>query len=535
MIDYSTSALSLIPPIVALGMTILTRRVLLSLGLGVIIGSLLLADYSVSATLSYLFDLVAGLFYSVDAQTKEISLNMWNLSVIIFLFQLGILTALLTLSGGTRAFALWAQSRIKSKRGAKLLAVFIGLFIFVDDYFNSLAVGAIARPITDKFEISRAKLAYVLDSTAAPICILMPISSWGAYIITLIGSILAAHGVTEYTQLGAFLEMVPMNFYAVFALLMVLCVAWFQIDIGPMQKHEFAAAHHNDTSSAKESSNNNSDDFDIVESLDGKIVDLMMPILVLIFATMGAMLFTGYQNTTGEISIFALLENTDIGMSLDIGGMLGLIAAIIAPLRQKIAFDRIMHAIVVGFKSMSGAALILLFAWSISTVISDVNTGSFISQQLLHAKFNTDFLPLLLFLTAFVMAFATGTSWGTFGVMLPIAADMAQATDITMMLPTLAAVLAGSVCGDHCSPISDTTILSSTGARCNHIDHVTTQLPYALLVAAISSFGYLIMGLTRSAVFGFVGCTFAFVIVVSIMHYFSQKNNAKMELKLKES
>ncbi len=226
MIDYSHSLTSIIPPLVALGLAILTRRVLLSLGTGVVLGALFLNDFSFANTGSYLATSIKGLFIS------DGGINTWNMSIVLFLILLGMTTALLTLSGGTRAFAEWAQTKIKTKRGAKLLAAFLGVFIFVDDYFNSLAVGSIARPVTDRFQVSRSKLAYILDSTAAPMCVLMPASSWGAYIITLIGGILVTHGVTEYTPLSAFMTLAPMNFYAIFALAMVFVVSWFQWDIG---------------------------------------------------------------------------------------------------------------------------------------------------------------------------------------------------------------------------------------------------------------------------------------------------------------
>lgn len=532
MIDFSHSAVSLIPPAVALGMTVLTRRVLVSLGLGILVGALLLSDFSISATFTYLIEQITQLFYSTDPKTQSIEINMWNMSIVIFLVLLGMITTLLTLSGGAKAFAQWAQTKIKSPRQAKLLSVFIGIFIFIDDYFNSLAVGAIARPITDKFNISRAKLAYILDSTAAPICILMPISSWGAYIITLIGSILVAHDVTEISQLSAFVQMVPMNFYAIFAILMVICVASFNIDIGPMREHENKSKkiHGYDVDDeAVESGKELDDGIQVEESDNGKIYDLIVPILTLIVVTIIAMLVTGYNNSAikENLSIFSLLENTDVGLSLDFGGIAGLIAALYSPIRQKIASNKIMHALACGAKSMLGSILILFFAWAICSVIGDINTGAYLSNLLKEYSFNVQFLPTLLFLTAFVMAFATGTSWGTFGIMLPIAGDMAHTADIAMLLPILASVLAGSVCGDHCSPISDTTILSSTGARCHHIDHVTTQLPYTLIVAMISCFGYLVLGLTNSVAMGFVACSVAFVVSIFIMKKLNERACSK--------
>lgn len=516
LVNYSSSVLSIVPPLVALGLAIFTRRVLLSLGIGILMGALFLNDYSVSATISYIGSTVKGLFIDGD------SINSWNISIIGFLLLLGMITALLTLSGGTKAFAAWAQTKIKSKRGAKLLTSFLGVFIFVDDYFNSLAVGTIARPVTDEFKISRAKLAYLLDSTAAPMCVIMPASSWGAYIITLIAGILTAHGITEYTPIGAFMYVVPMNFYAIFALFMVFAVVWFNINIGKMREHEanaeaFAKEHNNNdvVDKAREAD----EELDIIQSDKGKVSYLIVPILVLIAATVFFMIYTGAQALAADEIAFSVLgafENTDVGMSLCYGGLAGLVAALLPNLKQKASGAQINKTLIIGARSMFGAILILFFAWSIGTVIGDMQTGAYLST-LVQGNIPTWTLPAILFLLSFFMAFATGTSWGTFGIMLPIAGDLAAATEIALMLPMLAAVLAGAVCGDHCSPISDTTILSSTGARCNHMDHVQTQLPYALTIAGISTLGYLVLGFTDSLMVSFAATLVIFAIAVAIL------------------
>jgi tetracycline resistance efflux pump len=293
LIDFASSPLSLLPPIVALSLAIITRRVLLSLGVGIVLGAFLLNDYSVMNAAGYVYDTVSGVVI------EDGGLNTWNMSIVGFLLLLGMMTALLTLSGGTKAFAEWAQARVKSKRGSKLLAAFLGVFIFVDDYFNSLAVGAISRPVTDRFYVSRAKLAYILDSTAAPMCVLMPASSWGAYIMTIVSGILISHGITEYSAIGAYVRLIPMNFYAVFALLMVFAVAWFQLDVGPMRKHELRAKQglgfdkdkENDSAEAHELN----EELDIKESDFGSVSDLILPIVVLIGAMVAAMIFTGGQ------------------------------------------------------------------------------------------------------------------------------------------------------------------------------------------------------------------------------------------------
>ena len=521
IVDFSHSSISLLPPLVALALAVLTRKVLVSLGVGVVLGALLLTDFSAGATADYLLTTVKGVFIEDGA------INSWNMSIVVFLVLLGMMTALLTLSGGTRAFAEWAQTKIKTKRGAKLLAAFLGVFIFVDDYFNSLAVGSISRPVTDRFYVSRAKLAYILDSTAAPMCVLMPASSWGAYIITVIGGILVSHGVTEYSALSAFLQLAPMNFYAVFALLMVFAVAWFQIDVGAMKKHEVQASHGvgfdegDDDSQAKDLN----DELEIEESEHGRVADLVMPIVILILSTFFFMIFTGYQALEADgiaFNILGAFENTDVGKSLCYGGLFGLVSALIPVLRQKIPMADVVKTLWIGAKSMFGAILILLFAWSIGSVIGDMATGKYLST-LVQGNIDPMLLPVILFLLSGLMAFSTGTSWGTFGIMLPIAGDLSAATDIALLLPMLSAVLAGSVFGDHCSPISDTTILSSTGARCHHIDHVSTQLPYALSVALVSAIGFLVLGMTGSLAVSFMAATVTFIVVCVLLSWLSRR------------
>ncbi|MFB9134404.1 Na+/H+ antiporter NhaC family protein [Vibrio sp. AK197] len=528
LIDFASSPMSLLPPLVALSLAIVTRRVLLSLGVGILLGALLLTGFTLSSTAHYVGTTVKAVFI------EDGSINSWNMSIVGFLILLGMMTALLALSGGTRAFAAWAQSRVKSKRGSKLLAAFLGVFIFIDDYFNSLAVGAISRPVTDRFYVSRSKLAYILDSTAAPMCVIMPASSWGAYIMTIISGILVAHGVTEYSALGAYLRIVPMNFYAIFALLMVFAVAWFGLDIGKMREHEISASQgrgYDKENEVSEEARDLTEELDIVESENGKVSDLVLPIVFLIVATVIAMMYTGAQALASDglgFNILGAFENTDVGTSLIYGGVVGLAIALLTVFKQKIALNAILHTLWVGAKSMFGAILILLFAWTIGSIIGDMKTGSYLST-LAQGNIGTQWLPVILFLLSGLMAFSTGTSWGTFGIMLPIAGDMAGATDVAMMLPMLSAVLAGSVFGDHCSPISDTTILSSTGARCDHIDHVSTQLPYALSVALISCIGFVVLGFFGSPMLALAATSVAFIVLCLVLSAMSKSKMAKLE------
>lgn len=507
LVDYSTSLWSLLPALLALGLAILTRKVLLSLSAGIIVGAFMLANGSPLEALSYIKDSVISLVY------KEGALNDNNINILLFLVLLGALTALLSISGSNQAFANWAQQHIKDRRGAKLVAASLVFFTFIDDYFHSLAVGAIARPVTDKFKVSRAKLAYILDSTAAPMCVLMPISSWGAYIITLVAGLLATYSITGYSPIGAFMTMSAMNFYAIFSIIMVFVVSYFSFDVGTMARFEREALAQED----------NQENTDVAE---GKVRNLLFPIITLILATIAMMMYTGNQALAADGKPFDVLgafENTTVGISLVVGSVSALVVAtLLIALDRQISMADYFKSLGIGAKSMSGAILILCFAWTINGVIGDMQTGKYLSG-LVAGNIGAELLPAILFVLAAGMAFSTGTSWGTFGIMLPIAAAMAANSDPALMLPTLSAVMAGAVCGDHCSPISDTTILSSTGAKCNHIDHVTTQLPYALLVASASIVGYLVLGFTQSILLGF-GVTG--LIILALIFLFKKQNHA---------
>ena len=407
------------------------------------------------------------------------------------------------------------------------MTVLLGIIIFIDDYFNSLAVGAIARPVTDRFKVSRSKLAYLLDSTAAPMCVLMPLSSWGAYIITVIGGILTVHGLTQYTPLSASVQLATMNFYAIFALLMVISVAWFSWDIGAMKRHEIMADSNrlDDAGEDLSAAHELNEELDIVSSDQGRVKDLVFPILALVISTAFFLIFTGAMalQTKGlAFSWLGAFENTVVGPSLCYGGLVGVAFAFWANIRQKIDFKSIGNASWIGSKSMFSAILILFFAWAMGSVIGDLKTGGFLST-LIQGHFDPAWLPVLLFILSGIMAFSTGTSWGTFGIMLPIAGDLSAASDINLMLPMLSAVLAGAVFGDHCSPISDTTILSSTGARCDHIDHVTTQLPYAVSVAVVSALSFLVLGFTQSILSAWICGLVSFGVLCLLLSWHSKQ------------
>ncbi|RBW71278.1 Na+/H+ antiporter NhaC family protein [Bacillus taeanensis] len=484
------SALSLIPPILALIMVMVTRKVLLSLGIGIIVGALMINQYSVGDSALQIYEIVKGIIIS------DGSLNTWNIYIIFFLLLLGMITSLISMAGGSRAFGEWAMKRVKTRVGAQLITILLGIIIFIDDYFNSLAVGNVSRPLTDRHRVSRAKLAYLIDSTAAPICIISPISSWGAYIIAIIGGLLATHGVTEISALSAFMTMIPMNLYAIIAMILVVAAALYNINLGSMKTHEERAVKTGEVLDPQKGEVPG-ETSDLPESSNGKVRDLVLPILALIAATVAFMMITGAQNTEGTATILSIFENTDVAASLLYGGLVGLAVTIVIFLTKGMSAGSFGKGLWSGIKSMLPAIYILFFAWTLIEIISGLGTGKYLAG-LVNEHINIAYLPFLLFIIAGFMAFATGTSWGTFGIMLPIAADIAAAADITMLLPVMAAVLAGSVFGDHCSPISDTTILSSTGAGSHHIDHVMTQLPYTAAAAVISAIGYLVLGFTGS-------------------------------------
>lgn len=501
------SALSLLPPLVAIGLAILTRRVLLSLGLGILVGALLLNAANPLAALGDLAARLLALFWTLPAANEAGlgSPEAWNLSILGFLLLLGAMVALVTLSGGTRAFGEWARRRIATRRDAQLMTVVLGAVIFIDDYFNSLAVGNVSRPVTDRQGVSRAKLAYLIDSTAAPVCVLMPLSSWGAYLISLIGGILAAHAITGTSALGAFVQVSMLNFYAISALLLVLATATLDLNLGPMARHEAAARQGRVYDSRRGTPPGNPA---VTEHEGGRPRDLLVPIGVLVAATLAALLITGARGLAAEGLAFSLLgafEHTEVALSLLAGGLLGLATTLALLWPRPAVRANLPRTLWLGLGTMWPAIQILVLAWLLTGIIGELGTGAYLAG-LVEGVLAPHWLPILLFLLGGIMAFATGTSWGTFGILLPIAGDLAAATELAMLLPMLGAVLAGAVFGDHCSPISDTTILSSTGAACHHIDHVITQLPYAGLGALVSLAGYLVVGLTGSALWGLVAC-----------------------------
>ncbi|MDQ0215516.1 Na+/H+ antiporter NhaC [Oikeobacillus pervagus] len=514
---------SLLPPFIIVVMVIFTKRVLLSLGTGIVIAALFLANFSVGNTFSILWSTFKGVF------VLEGTLNTWNIFILLFIIFLGIVTAFINVLGGTKAFGDWAMKRVKTRAGAQVMTAIFGLVIFIDDYFNSLAVGQIARPITDRHRVSRTKLSYIIDSTSAPVCVVSPISSWGAYIIGIIGTILTLHQVTEYSALLAFIKMIPMNLYVWSTLGLVFLVALRGIDFGPMKTHEVRAI---ETGEVTDPHQPVSGDFTrpLPSSEHGEVSDLILPILSLIIATVAAMMWTGVSVIDEKVTLLKIFENTDVAKSLVYGGLGGLFMTFLLFIRKRFIKKQLaprlfLVGVRAGVKSMIPACLILIFAWGIVSLIDQLKTGTYLAGIVEKSNLDISFLPFLLFIVAGVIAFATGTSWGSFGILLPIAGEIAAVSDIDLLLPAMAAVLAGAVFGDHCSPISDTTILSSTGAACHHIDHVITQLPYALVAAGISAIGYIILGLTGSALAGLA------TVIVCLFLMAMKRKNKTVEVK----
>jgi Na+/H+ antiporter NhaC len=491
LIDYSHSFIAVIPPLLAIVLAILTHRVLISLGIAIVAGVVMLNDFNPLASAHYLFSTVIGLFW-------DQGLNLWNLSLISFLLLLGVLTAFITRMGGTTAFARWALVHIRSARQARMFTVFLGMLIFIDDYFNSLAVGQVARPVTDQYKISRAKLAYLVDSTAAPVCLISPFSSWGAFIMGVLAIIITTHPSMEYTPLSAFISMLPYNFYPFLSVMIVMTVAYTGWGIGPMKAHQLKAGlgqlfSHDKGPVPGEISKIPQDD-------NGHVRDLLIPIITLILSTIGFIIILGVLGTQTAglpVTVMHILEHTDVAIALVMGAGLGLFSCLIFAVLDKFKTSDYRLVISSGMKAMAPAIYILLFAWLMIEIINAMGTGIYLAS-LLDAALPLALLPTLLFLLAAAMGFSTGSSWGTFGVMLPIAANVALSLDPSLQMPMMAAVLSGAIFGDHCSPLSDTSILSSTGAGCHLMDHVITQIPYCLIKASICLAGFLTYGFSRS-------------------------------------
>ncbi|MBO5210947.1 MAG: Na+/H+ antiporter NhaC family protein [Clostridia bacterium] len=501
---------SLFPPVIAIGLALLTKEVYSSLFIGILAGGLLATGFNPIHTL--------------DSVTTDglISAVSGTAGIFIFLVCLGVIVALLNKAGGAQAFGRWAAKNVKGKIGASLATFAFGVLIFIDDYFNCLTVGAVMRPVTDKAKISRSKLAYLIDATAAPICMIAPISSWAA-------------AVSEYTPEGVsgiamFVRAIPYNFYSLMTFVFVIVLVLMKFDYGPMKLHELNAENGDlftsGTVVADEEENN--------ANQKAKVIDLILPIVVLIGICVYALFYVGrcmgeewvfasanYDKSLGFIDAFS---NTDATVGLPWGGLIALVFVIIYFIaRRLISFKDAMACIPKGFNAMVPAILILTLATSLKNMTGLLDSDAFVQGALENASALNNFLPAIIFLVACGIAFATGTSWGTFGILIPIVTSIFDiGTPLGIM--GMSACLAGAVCGDHCSPISDTTIMSSAGAQCDHINHVSTQIPYALTVAGISFVSYIFAGFVQNA---WISLAFAAVLTVGVLFVIKALTNKK--------
>lgn len=516
MEPYYAGVLSILPPIIAVGLALITKEVFSSLLIGILSGTLI---YTVGIGDG---NIVIG---TVENAFKVMG-SRFDLNIVIFCSLLGSLVYVISTAGGSRAYGKWATNHIKSRRSAMLSTSILGGFIFIDDYFNCLTVGTVMRPITDAYKISRAKLAYIIDATAAPICIIAPVSSWAAAV----GSNLKDTNAFN-SEMEAFVSTIPWNFYALLCLSMVLIVSFINLDFGPMLKAEEDVLNQvaGTDDDQKNSVNQTSDNIDV--KADGTVLDMIIPILSLIvFATLSLLYVGGYWGEDEAYhTIGAAFGNTNAGPALVMGSFAALLVAFILFVgRRLLTLKEFMDGMLRGVQAMVPANMILVLAWTIAGVTRDLlQTPQFISSIIQDdAALLGMILPAVIFVIASFLSFSTGTAWGTFGILIPIVVTVAQAVDPAskeLIVISLSATLAGSVFGDHCSPISDTTILSSAGAGCVHIDHVYTQLPYALLVASCAFIGYIIAGLTFNLFLSLGSAALLMIIAITILHKINMK------------
>lgn len=478
---------ALVPPVVAIVLALITKEVYSSLFVGIVIGGLFYGNvfqsgFSAERSVLHIFeDGLVGVLSDPD-----------NVGILIFLVVLGVMVSMMNKAGGSAAFGEWAGEHIKTRIGAQLAAIMLGVLIFIDDYFNCLTVGSVMRPVTDKHQVSRAKLAYLIDATAAPVCIIAPISSWAAAVT---GFVKGEDGFS------IFIKAIPYNYYALFTIVAMVTLVILQVDFGPMAKHE-ANAKKGDLFTTGDRPYAESKQ-DVIKG-KGKVIDLIFPILVLIICCIIGMIYTGgFFDGTGFVDAFA-------GSNASIGLMLGSFFALIITIcfysiRRVLRFTDCCNSIPEGFKAMVPAILILTFAWTLKTMTESLGAKEFVAGLVGGVSGPLlGLFPAIIFVVGAFLAFATGTSWGTFGILIPIVVNIFSGTNHTMMIISISACMAGAVCGDHCSPISDTTIMASAGAQCNHMNHVSTQLPYAVLVAGISCLTYIIAGFVRNPVVPFI-------------------------------
>ncbi len=471
---------ALLPPVIAIVLALITKEVYSSLFVGIVAGALLYSNGNLELMLNtMLYNEDGGMIYKLA--------DSWNVGILVFLVILGIMVALMNKVGGSAAFGQWAAAHIKTRVGAQLATMLLGVLIFVDDYFNCLTVGSVMRPVTDRHKVSRAKLAYLIDATAAPVCIIAPVSSWAAAVTS---SVPEGADINGFSM---FLQTIPYNFYALATLFMIVVMTALKVDFGPMKLHERNAVLNNDLFTTEARPYGDADEE--IKTPNGKVIDLVLPVIVLIICCIIGMVYTGgfFQGET-FIDAFA---NADASMGLVFGSIVTLIITFcFYMVRGVMTFKEFADCIPEGFKAMVAPILILTMAWTLSGMTGLLGADIYVEQLVAGAAGGLKmFLPCIIFLVAVFLAFSTGTSWGTFGILIPIVCPLFASADMQeMLIISIAACLSGAVCGDHCSPISDTTIMASAGAHSDHVNHVSTQLPYAFLAAFVAFVGFLIAG-----------------------------------------
>ena len=476
---YAT-VFALLPPVIAIGLALITKEVYTSLLAGIITGGLLYSNFNLEL-------MINTIFFQEDGGMVYKLADAWNVGILVFLVMLGILVSMLNKAGGSAAFGKWASKHIKTRIGAQISVMILGVLIFVDDYFNCLTVGSVMRPVTDRHKVSRAKLSYIIDATAAPVCIIAPISSWAAAVTS---SVPEDSGINGF---AVFLQTIPYNLYAILTLVMVLLVTVLRVDFGPMKKHEMNAIAGDLFTTPGRPYEGNEEE---VINEKAHVLDLILPVAVLIASCIVTMVYTGgFFEGASFVDAFAA---SDASVGLVLGGAVTLVFTFIYyMMRDVLSFEEFAKCIPEGFQSMIAPILILTMAWTLSGMTNLLGAKYFVADLVANsASAMQGFLPMIIFLVAAFLAFATGTSWGTFSILIPIVIGVFP--DGQMMVISIASCLAGAVCGDHCSPISDTTIMASAGGHCEHVNHVVTQLPYVLVVGSVCMVGYLLIGIFKA-------------------------------------
>ena len=501
---------SLVPPVIAIGLALITKEVYSSLFIGIAIGGLFYANFNFEGTVIHIFQ--DGIIGSLT--------DGYNMGIIVFLVILGIMVCMMNMAGGSKAFGRWAETHIKTRVGAQLATILLGALIFIDDYFNCLTVGSVMRPVTDRQNISRAKLSYLIDATAAPICIIAPVSSWAAAVS---GFVEGEDGFT------VFLKAIPYNYYALLTIVMMVTMVVMKVEFGSMKTHEVNAIN-GDLFTTGDLVFDGTDDEKGNDN--GKVIDLVLPVITLIICCVIGMIYSGGFFSGEGIGFVEAFSNSDASVGLMLGSFFAfLITVLFYAYRKVLSFKDSMACVPEGFKAMVPAILILTFAWTLKSMTDSLGAKEYVAGLMESAAGGlVTMLPAIIFIVGCLLAFATGTSWGTFGILIPIVVAVFEGRDATMMIISISACMAGAVCGDHCSPISDTTIMASAGGQCNHVNHVSTQLPYAITCAVVSCITYIIAGVTKNAVISLiVGIALMISTVAVLKKAFGTVEEAKAE------